>query len=266
MQFSGGAAPTEVINDGLFVWHLPTGQWSLYGGIYAASLATVWKDPNTTEVWVGDYWGRAWRFTEDTTEGQVVTDVAVSYSGTATGGTTFTLTDSAATFLTSPGDQRLLGMFVWITGGTGVGQVRKVIGSSNSTKRLHVNPAWTSPPSTDSTWVMGHYYAAAEFGDWDFGEPDRDKDLETLLVFLENLADTTNTLDAAVAALDVGDTTAAFEFGGAGADSTKKPITISLPPVSGVTQRLRVAMKLADVRPRIRAMTVIGTMRGHAYG
>jgi len=267
-QFSGGAGPGQTCNDGLFVYHIPTGQWAVYGGIYAASMAVVPGDNGVDELWLGDYWGEVWRFTDDTVEGAGATASNYTLVGTATSGTTSTLVDTAATIPTSAGaggDRSIENQWLWITGGTGAGQKRKIIATVSGTTTYHVSPVFDTAPDSTSTYRIGNIYAAVEFGDLDFGDPGMSKELEFLVAHLENTPDTDNDLDAALATGEVQETGVTFEYGGAGADSTKKPVRISLPPVAGPTQRPRIAVRVADTRPRIRAIELEGQVKGRHY-
>lgn len=277
-QFSDSAPadPDAVIdiNDGMFVYHLPTGQWAVWGGVYAASLAAVPNSSQSLELWVGDYWGMVWRFTEDTLEGAGSTPTGYTISGTVTAATSNTLDDSAATWPLGSTDRRLLHNWVWITSGTGAGQVRKIVGTRGSTPRLSVAPNWDATPGVGATYRIGNLYAAIESGDLDLSDPAVEKALDKALIYLENVPDTDNTLDVALATGEVNDFAAPsyndgvtrFEYGGAGADSTKRPVVVSLPAVAALTQRVRVACRIADTRPRIRAMTLEGRALGRPYG
>jgi hypothetical protein len=69
-------------------------------------------------------------------------------SGTATAGGASTLTDSGKTWTADV----YIGQVVNITGGTGSGQKRFVV--DNDATSLTVNPAWSTQPSTDSTYEV----------------------------------------------------------------------------------------------------------------
>ncbi len=75
-------------------------------------------------------------------------DPAIDDSGTATGGSASTLQDTSKSWTT---DEHA-GSTVIITGGTGIGQFRKV--SSNTSDTLTVDSNWTVNPSTDSTYEI----------------------------------------------------------------------------------------------------------------
>uniref|UniRef100_A0A6M3LC10 Uncharacterized protein n=1 Tax=viral metagenome TaxID=1070528 RepID=A0A6M3LC10_9ZZZZ len=72
-------------------------------------------------------------------------------SGTATAGGSTTITDSTAKFGT---DRELVGSYVWIYGGTGINQLVKI--SSHTNTVITVDTAWTTNPSTDSTYRIIH--------------------------------------------------------------------------------------------------------------
>jgi hypothetical protein len=69
-------------------------------------------------------------------------------SGTATAGGESTLTDSGKSWTAD----MYIGQVVNITGGTGSGQKRFVV--DNDATSLTVNPAWSTQPSTDSTYEV----------------------------------------------------------------------------------------------------------------
>lgn len=75
-------------------------------------------------------------------------------SGTATSGAASTLTDSAASWTGNAYKKH----YVWITGGLGSGQIRKI--SSNTTTALMVSAVWTTNPDSTSTYEI--YYTAQD--------------------------------------------------------------------------------------------------------
>ena len=70
--------------------------------------------------------------------------------GTATSSTGDTLTDSAASFTVDA----LIGDYVWIYGGTGQNQIRRI--SDNTTTAVTVDEDWDTNPDTDSTYRIIH--------------------------------------------------------------------------------------------------------------
>ena len=78
-----------------------------------------------------------------------------SSNGTATSGAASTLTDTGKAWKVD----RFKGGFIQITGGTGVGQRRRI--ASNTATAITVTRAWTTNPSATSTYViwMGGIYA-----------------------------------------------------------------------------------------------------------
>ena len=78
-----------------------------------------------------------------------------SSNGTATSGASSTLTDSGKAWKVD----RFKGGFILITGGTGVGQRRRI--ASNTATAITVTRAWTTNPGATSTYViwMGGIYA-----------------------------------------------------------------------------------------------------------
>lgn len=79
--------------------------------------------------------------------------------GTATSGTTTTLVDSGE--LVNWADDVLIGHFVYIYAGTGIGQERRITDSAQSTGTLTV-PTWTAP-STDSTYEIHNQWRVADY-------------------------------------------------------------------------------------------------------
>lgn len=75
------------------------------------------------------------------------------YAGTAQTGTTETGTITLAADFTAE-ESTLQGLFIFLTGGTGVGQHRQIIGYDNDTKILTPNAGWTITPSSDTTYLI----------------------------------------------------------------------------------------------------------------
>jgi hypothetical protein len=72
-------------------------------------------------------------------------------SATATGGSTSTILDTAGNFASIP----VVGTMVYITGGTGSGQARWVVGNpSGSNTQLNTTPNWTTAPDATSTYQI----------------------------------------------------------------------------------------------------------------
>lgn len=94
--------------------------------------------------------------------------------GTATAGASSTLTDTGKSWQTN----EFAGQSLWIYGGTGNGQIRKIL--SNTATVLTVSAAWDTNPSTDSTYRI--IYTAS---DPYVSEELRDGD-ESKTLFLEN--------------------------------------------------------------------------------
>jgi len=75
--------------------------------------------------------------------------LSVESSGTATSSTSTTLTDSAQSWTADEWNNNYM---VYITGGTGSGQLRKI--TNNTTTQLTVDSAWDTNPDTDSTFEI----------------------------------------------------------------------------------------------------------------
>lgn len=73
------------------------------------------------------------------------------YAGTAQAGTSTTITLDADFGAVESAVQ---GLFIFITGGTGVGQHRQIINLNTSTKELTVNVSWLTPPDSTTTYLI----------------------------------------------------------------------------------------------------------------
>lgn len=73
------------------------------------------------------------------------------YAGTAQTGDTSTITLDADL---SVEENTLLGHFIFLTSGTGVGQHRQIIGWNNTTKVLTPNVSWINSPSSSTTYLI----------------------------------------------------------------------------------------------------------------
>lgn len=73
------------------------------------------------------------------------------YAGTAQDGASSTIT-LASSF--SADERALQGLFIFITGGTGIGQHRQILNYDNTTKVLTPNVSWLSAPNSTSTYLI----------------------------------------------------------------------------------------------------------------
>jgi len=73
------------------------------------------------------------------------------YAGTAQSGTSTTIT-LASDF--SAEESAVQGLFIFITGGTGVGQHRQILNLNTSTKEVTVNAAWLTTPDSTTTYLI----------------------------------------------------------------------------------------------------------------
>lgn len=73
------------------------------------------------------------------------------YAGTAQSGTSMTIT-LASTF--GAEERAVQGLFLFITGGTGVGQHRQITDLDTSTKEATMNVAWLTTPDNTSTYLI----------------------------------------------------------------------------------------------------------------
>jgi len=87
-----------------------------------------------------------------TTTGDVAVEaVTAENSGTAQAGAANTITLAAAASAT---DEFYTGMLVRLTGGTGSGQIREIIGYVGATKVATVSRAWTTNPDATTTYKV----------------------------------------------------------------------------------------------------------------
>jgi photosystem II stability/assembly factor-like uncharacterized protein len=82
--------------------------------------------------------------------GQVIPDLngIFSLSSTATSGDSTTITDSGASWEVN----KFTGYVIELTGGTGTGQIRKIV--SNTSTVITIDLAWTTNPSSDTTFTV----------------------------------------------------------------------------------------------------------------
>ena len=247
-QSSGGAGPGQTINDGVLAYHEPTGQWmGPWLGIYAASMATVWKSSQSFDVWIGDYWGRLHQFTGDNKDGH---DLAgKTYNGTVSSATTSTLTDSTASF---PLDSAATGLFVLVTTTAGGRQIRML--SEASATVLTIYGTWTSTPNSGETYYIGHIYSHAETGDLVFEEYGAEHQVESVAVRLAKQLNSGNQIEVAVDPTEVEKTGTGFTFSSETVSTDVVPRPLEMPTGSGRTARIRVAIRSGAERPKIIGM------------
>jgi hypothetical protein len=112
----------------------------------------------------GDYVGYLYEDGVGTNDG-----IEIGYNGNpSTTATAFTLTDSSGTFITT--DDGLRGLFVTILSGQGEGQTRRI--ESNTSQVLTLATAWTTVPTSASTYTIGGIAAHWRSKDYDFGGHD----------------------------------------------------------------------------------------------
>lgn len=161
MSFSSRGS---TINDKVLEYHTIYGTWTLAD--IPSTCSGVLTDTTTGQTYVayGDSYGFVHR---DETGFNYSAGTSGTRAGTATGATSTTLTDSAATFNTT-GDG-LKGVRVYISYGTGEQQFATI--TSNTSTELTVD-GWSGgvTPSTDSVYLIGaidaYFYSKAfDFGD-----------------------------------------------------------------------------------------------------
>jgi len=126
------------------------------------------------------------------------TSYAISDSGTATSGGDDTLIDTGATWTSGEHRDR----WVFITGGTGSGQVRKIV--INNVTTLKTTTDWTTNPDSTSTYVVSEWQRVNIDQDTDSGSFDesvselmRFYDLPTSgTLYIKNASNVTTTKSA----------------------------------------------------------------------
>ena len=263
---SGAAPVTPLVNEVTFALHIPTGQWSTWPMAPAASFAAMYADDGSTETWRGDYVGRVHRL-DDTQfrDGQQV--AGVSYSGTALPGsnTTNIISAGGTGWLTAGADDRMLGLVLWLLSGTGAGQARQIV-DVLSTTNLTVDTSFTTAPDGTTVWVIAEYEWLAEFGDWDFGQPEGHKALHSVRVHLQQALGTGDAIDFAVDPTDLGDTATAMTYAAGTVGAIKEPRPVVLPFRAGHTVRLRMQGRLRSTRPVVRGLTLKASTLGNPRG
>lgn len=262
-QVTGGAGPsatsglsgvTGPINDGMLVCHLPTVTWDIHPGLYAGSLATMWRTSSSYEVWMGDYFGRVWRSDETANvDGQVVS--GITYAGTYNSATPHStvITDTLATFLASATDKRLIGSYVWIYDGAGQGQIRRIVASTLTS--LTVEPAFTTQVNINTKYAIGHIPWHVELGDWMFGEPFAHKALLSARPLLQTALSASHDLDFALDPTDIDDTATGYTYASGTVGAAMPPDKVMLPFVAGYTQRLLMLGRQGNAaRPQVKAL------------
>lgn len=125
---------------------LTSGVYNLY--VFERAGAT----PAVTDTFLGNesnfFWSKGVR--------QYLSGIATLFwesqiNGTAQGGTSTTITLAASASANNDDYNR---MAIEITGGTGVGQVRKIDDYVGSTKVATVSEAWVTTPDSTSTYVL----------------------------------------------------------------------------------------------------------------
>ena len=249
---------SAAFNDGLFSCHLDTMQWAITPGVYIGAFCQGLRvNTGTSHIPVlvaGTYDGRLIFFSDQAIDG--TTPGSLTITGTATAGTTTTLTDSAATFRASGTDASLVGMAIEITGGTGVGQRRQIADIPSATQ-LTIDSNWTTTPSTDSTYRIGLISWSATTGDLQLSDPSVWKALTSVRIGATAALTSPNTIDVAVDATDVDETGTGFTWAAGTLGTGVNPSPLFLAMRRGLTQRLRLNGWVANAaRTKIRSLVL----------
>lgn len=127
-----------------------TWDWYYYDGIKAASSTIVYDEDGVASVVIGDYQG----FISKLGVGYYDSVESGTLTGTPTGSTANTLTDSGASFYST--GSKLLGVTVIVKNNT-TGVIQKRIISSNTGTQLTVTSNWDENPGTGHTYYIGAY-------------------------------------------------------------------------------------------------------------
>ena len=254
-QIRGGASPgvtssgAPAMNDGALALHVPSSQWAIYAGFYPSRMITaLWSDNQPTVV-MADYYGRLYRLTTQTAEGRI--GGGFTYSGTLTAPfSTTLLTAAAATFPDGSTDFRFHGLFVEVRSSAGVLLgVRPILLTSPTTATVQ---ALTTLPTTGATFRIGDLYGHADTGDWQLGEPGRDKAVDMVQPHLDSALVSPNAVDVAVDATDAAETGSEFVYATGTLGTGVNPAPICLTAIRGFVQCLRIGFRLSRAaRPRI---------------
>ena len=264
-QLRGCGDTGREINDGCFAYDLQRGQWAVWPGIYACSMASAKADDTDSQVWVGDYWGGIFKMTDDFADHPNVT--GLRYRGVCdVGSTTTSIVDRhqgtgipSSNSLTPDGRHIMLDILM--TSGPAAGQRRSITLSDNfphlGFPGYTVSPAFTVAPKDGDTFEIGSVGFWVESGDLDFGAPSQEKAMRSVRTFLRQPIDPQDAIDYAVSPDDSLDPNAVNHYSADTVDSgTMQPAGVDLPPEPGSTQRLRIQGSMAASRPVIRSIQV----------
>lgn len=170
ISFSDGSSGLDASNNfDCFVWDYNLGAWSINTKIEIASSVLARDAARNYSVYAGDYFGYVWQLGQTDGDGAFINAMVASSTPT-----TFTLTTAALP--AAPGSD-LNGVFAEIIGGTGVGQIRRMSGTSSTTTGV-ITQAWAiNPDATSEITIGGIDFVLQTRWDWCVQDspPDFDK-------------------------------------------------------------------------------------------
>lgn len=236
----GASGSSDGINDGLLFCHLETFQWGVSPGEYVSAMTVARTAEGRDEVVFGSYRGEVYVYKAAQAFGtDGPSDNSLSYTGTATGGSSTTLVDSGATFPSfAAGDTRFHEAKITKITTAGASETRRV--KAATTTQITVDPAWTTAAVAGDTYKVGGIPFAVETGDLSFGVPNRHKAIEKVDVQTDRAKDSAHIMDIAVDPTPVEHTGTGYTTGDGTAGTTYPLAPLFIGPVAGRTQRLKV--------------------------
>lgn len=187
-SFSDGSSGLNAANNfNCFVYDYELNAWTIHTKVEIASSVLARDAARNYRVYVGDYYGFVWKLGDTNGDGAAI-------NGTLASATPLTFTTTLPD-LPFP-INNLIGTFITIIGGTGLGQIRR-ISSITSTTSGTITTAWTILPDATSQYTIGGIDFQVQ-SRWDWCDlnspPDFDKygwylDLDVNLGFIPTVMD-----------------------------------------------------------------------------
>ena len=148
ISFSDGASGLSGSqNFNTFVYDYSTnggkGGWHIHTTIEVASAVLARDATLNYYMFAGDYYGFVWQYGLTDGDGAIINGIS-SGSNTST-----SFKDTLASFSGS-----LVGTFIRIIDGYGIGQIRRITAVPSATE-LTISPAWTQTPTNTSDYTIG---------------------------------------------------------------------------------------------------------------
>lgn len=129
-------------------------EWIKYQLATDVFSCAQYEESGRQRLMLGDGYGMVWEWDIGNTDG--INLPSSELNGTATGGSSITLEDTTQSWDTN----ELIGLQVFLRGGTGNGQVNRII--SNTATAFTVFSSWATNPSTDTTYSIARINKFAE--------------------------------------------------------------------------------------------------------